>query len=82
MNDFYTETNLEHVDAAMDDMIECRKEENFLNQEDNNILHDLLAAHRHLIEQLLVLLLNLIGYAKLTQLQKLWQQYQLILMNF
>ena len=52
MNDFYTETNLEHVDAAMDDMIECRKDENFLNQEDNNILHDLLTAHRHLIEQL------------------------------
>jgi len=47
MNDFHTE-----IDAAMDDIIQCRNEEGFLNQEENNILHDLLTAHRHLIEQL------------------------------
>ena len=50
MNDFYTETNLEHVDAAMDDMIECRKDENFLDQERHNTLHDMLTLLRNLIE--------------------------------
>ena len=49
MNDFDAETN---VDNAMHDMIESRKEENYLNQEDNNILHDLLSDLRHFKEKL------------------------------
>ena len=50
MNDFETETNLEQVDAAMHDVIECRKDENFLDQERHNTLHDLLTLLRNLIE--------------------------------
>ena len=46
-----TETHLNRVDAAMDAMKDHVILDT-LNQEDNNILHDLLAAHRHLIEQL------------------------------
>ena len=47
MNDFDAETN---VDNAMHDMIESRKEENYLDQERHNTLHDLLTLLRNLIE--------------------------------
>jgi hypothetical protein len=47
MNDFDTETN---VDNAMHEMIESRKEENYLDQERHNTLHDMLTLLRNLIE--------------------------------
>jgi hypothetical protein len=47
MNDFDTETN---VDNAMNEMIESRKEENYLDQERHNTLHDMLTLLRNLIE--------------------------------